>query len=77
MPIQLKKPLVTILFLSCSIALSSCTAHDIKALADAKDPKSALRDMANAHVQDYANNPEQILSDFKKAQNQQKIIECF
>jgi len=64
----------TILFIILTMALSGCTARDLSALANAKDPKAALRDMANEHVQDYASNPEQILSDLKAAQKQYKKL---
>lgn len=57
-----------------SLTLSGCTAKDINALASAKDPKQVLKDMANAHVQDYANDPEKILSDLKAAQKQYKQL---
>lgn len=59
--------LLTILL---GMSLSSCTVQDIDTLAHAKDPKQTLKDMANAHIQGYANNPEQLLADIKKARKQ-------
>jgi membrane-bound lytic murein transglycosylase C len=57
-----------------SLALAGCTAKDLNTLANAKDPEAVLRDMANAHIQDYAQDPEKVLADLKKARLQYKKL---
>ncbi len=57
-----------------SLMFVSCTAHDIDTLINAKDPKAALKDMANNHVQGYAQDPTQVLADLKAAQKQYKHL---
>lgn len=55
------------ILLLATLALGSCSTQQIMKIATAKDPRAALKSMAQQRVESYKQNPELLLSDLKKA----------
>jgi membrane-bound lytic murein transglycosylase C len=51
-----------------ALSLPACTTQQVMQVALSKDPKQALRNMADSHVNAYKYNPELVLADLKKIQ---------
>ncbi|MDO8313195.1 MAG: murein transglycosylase domain-containing protein [Sideroxyarcus sp.] len=63
----MNKKILLLTLTAGALSLPACTTQQMMQVATAKDPKLALKSMADQRVSAYKYNPELILSDLKKA----------